>query len=41
MFVDRAIGDAVFIDTEPDQKRGLNTGRIKPEKIERGDSMSE
>ena len=41
MFVDRAISDAMFIETEPDQERRFNTGRIIPEKVKRGDSISE
>ena len=41
MFVYRAIGGTVFIDAEPDQKRSLNRGRIKPEEIKRSDSVPE
>ncbi len=36
-----AIGLAMFIEAEPDQKRGLNRGGVKSEKIERSDSMPE
>ena len=41
MLVYRAVGHAVFIDAEPDQERRLNSGRVKSEKVERGDSVSE
>src|SRR5437764_9881416 len=41
MLVDRAIGGAVFIETEPDQKRSLNPGGVKSEDVEGGDSVSE
>ena len=41
MFVYRTIGGAVFIDTEPDEERRFNAGRIKPEEVERGNPISE
>ena len=41
VFVDRAIGHAMFIDAEPDQKHCLNRGGVKSDEIERGNSMSE
>jgi len=41
MFVYRAIGGSVFIDTEPNQQCRLNRGRIKPEEVKRSDSVSE
>ena len=41
VFMDRTIGDAVFVDAEPDQKCSLNSGGVKAEEVERADSMSE
>src|SRR2546430_4665420 len=41
VFVDGAIGLAVFIDAQPDQKRGLNSGRIKSDEVKRGDSVAQ
>src|SRR5205807_9019910 len=39
MFVYRAIGNAVFIDAEPNQERRLNRSRVKSVEVERGDSV--
>lgn len=41
MFVDRSIGHAMFIDTEPDPERGLNSGRVEPKQVERRNSVSQ
>jgi hypothetical protein len=39
VFVDRSIGCALFIKAKPDQKRRLNRGGVKSEKIEYSDSV--
>ena len=41
MFVNRAIGRAVFIDAEPDKEPELHRRCVKPDEVERGASMSE
>src|SRR5213593_2131700 len=41
MFVNRAIGRAVFVDAEPDKEPQLHRRCVKPDEVERGASMSE